>query len=102
MPGSVYHKIGVQVADWLSVVKECKINSSTKTISDMLAEVKLEDDEEMISFDVSSLYTNVPVMEAIDYCTELLYSGRYQLPPVDKETFKQLAQISSCNVLMLT
>ena len=37
MPGSVYHKIGNQVAEWLSVVKECQIIASTKSISDMLA-----------------------------------------------------------------
>ena len=68
----------------------------------MLDSVQLEEDEEMISFDVSSLYTNVPVMEAIDVCTNLLYSGNYELPPVDRETFVKLAQISSCNILMST
>ena len=102
MPGSTYHKIGDQVAEWLSTVKECQINSSTKTISDSLKDVQLEEDEEIISFDVSSLYTNVPVTEAIEVCADLLYSGRYKQPPVDKETFIQLAQTSSCNVLMST
>ena len=48
------------------------------------------------------MYTNVPVTEAIEVCTDLLYSGRYKQPPVDKETFIQLAQTSSCNVLMST
>ena len=102
MPGSSYHKIGLQVAEWLSVVPECQINSSSKTISDMLKNVELEEDTEMVSFDVSSLYTNVPVMEAIDTCTDLLYNSDHNKPPVDRETFKALAQISSCNVLMLT
>ena len=60
------------------------------------------DDDEVVSFDISSLYTNVTVQEAITYCTELLYSGRYQKPLVDKETFQQLVQICSCNVLMST
>ena len=68
----------------------------------MLNTVTLDTDEQLISFDVTSLYTNVPVTEAIDVCTELLYSGKYPVPPVDKETFRTLAQISSCNVLMLT
>ena len=71
-------------------------------ISDKLKDVQLEEDEELVSFDVSSLYTNVPVMEAIDVCTELLYDGNQAAPPVDKETFKILAQISSCNVIMST
>ena len=102
MPGSCYFKTAEQVAEWLSVVDECKINSSTQEISEMLKSVTLEPDEQLISFDVTSLYTNVPVMEAIDVCTDLLYSGKYQLPPVDKETFRTLAMMSSCNVLMLT
>ena len=86
MPGSSYHKIAVQVAEWLSVVKDCNINSSTKSISDSLRNIKLCEDEVLISFDVSSLYTNVPVYEAIDECTNLLYSGRYKKPPIDKAT----------------
>ena len=32
MPGSAYHKIGVQVGEWLSVVPEYQINTSNKQI----------------------------------------------------------------------
>ena len=102
IPGSSYYKIGKLVADWLSVVKECTIDSSTREISQKLKDIHLKDDEVMISFDVSSLYTNVPVMEAINDCADLLFSGKYRKPPVSKEVFIQLSIISSCNVLMLT
>jgi len=51
-----------------------------------------------VSFDVSSLYTNVPVTEAITICSDLLFSGRYKLPLVSKETFIKLAKIASCGV----
>ena len=102
MPGSAYHKIAVQVTEWLSVVDECKINSSTKSIADSLKSIKLDEDEVIVSFDVASLYTNVPVTEAIDVCSDLLFSGKYQLPPVNKPTFKKLLEIATCNVLMLT
>ena len=71
IPGSVYYKIALQV--WLSVVDECKINVSTKRISETLKEIKLEDDEELISFDVSSLYTNVPAQSKRQYRTVLSY-----------------------------
>ena len=101
MPGSSYYKIGKQVPDWLSVVEECCINSSTKSISESLNDIELENDEVLISFDVSSLYTNVPVREAINHCAELLFSGKYPKPPVSKEVFIELARISNCNVLML-
>ena len=103
MPGSVYHPIANVVTDWMKVVPECQINTSTKSVADSLKEVKLEEDEVIVSFDVSSLYTNVPVQEAIDTVADLLYSGEHQqLPPVDKATFKELLKLCTCNVLMKT
>ena len=83
MPGSAYHKIAVQIANWLKCVPECKINSSSKSICDKLKTVTLEKDEIVVSFDVSSLYTNVPVIEAIEYCADLLYvRPAEERPPV--------------------
>ena len=102
MPGSAYFNVARQVAYWLSNVPECQINSSTKSICDSLKEVHLEDDEELVSFDVVSLYTNVPVKEAIQIAADLLYNGTNTFPPIDKETFIKLAEISSCDVIMLT
>ena len=57
----------------------------------------------MISFDVMSMYTNVPVLQAIEVCMDMLY----KLPPenrpnIDRETFTTLAKIASCEVVMLT
>ena len=102
MPGSVYYKIGNEVSEWLSVVTECKINSSTKEIADSLPTIELDENKELISFDVVSLYTNVPLKEAIETCTDLLYSGRYPSPTVDRGTFKELVCLCSCDVIMLT
>ena len=102
MPGSAYHKVALKVAEWLSVVPECKINSSTKSISDTLKTVELTEDDEVVSFDVSSLYTKVPVMEAIEICTEHLYRHEQKHPPIDRNTFIILAKIASCDVLMST
>ena len=61
MPGSTYYNIAKKTADWLSVVPECKINTSSESISSWLNELKLPEGHEMISFDIVSLYTNVPV-----------------------------------------
>jgi len=100
MPGTAYHSIANQCTDWLSVVEECQIQSNTKLICDSLKTVELGEDEEIISFDLSSLYTNVPVIEAIEHCADLLYSGKYELPPVDKETFISLLKLGTCDVVM--
>ncbi|XP_057290128.1 uncharacterized protein LOC130612790 [Hydractinia symbiolongicarpus] len=102
MPGSAYYKIGNQVSKWLSVVKECNINSSTKEISDLLSQIQLNTNEELVSFDIKSLYTNVPLDEAINDCTELLFSDKYEQPPVDKETFKTLVSLCSRDVVLLS
>ena len=74
MPASSYHKIGEYVAECLSVVPQCNINASPKEICDAIKNVTLEQDEIMVSLDVVSLYTNVPVYEAIQVCEDLLYS----------------------------
>ena len=103
MPGSAYHEVALYVAECLSVVPQCKINASTKLISDRLKEVILEENEEVISFDVVSLYTNVPVLEALQVCTDMLYAlPTKDRPNVDKETFITLAKIASCEVVMST
>ena len=103
MPGSPYHAVAEYVADCLAKVPQCNINASTKEICDDIKNVTLESDEEMISFDVVSLYTNVPLIEAIEVCADLLYALPIdKLPSVDKETFIQLAKLASCNVLMST
>ena len=101
MPGSAYYKIAKEVTQWLSNVKECQIQCSTKLICDSLKDVQLEDNEKLVSFDVSSLYTNVPVEEAINTCADLLFNSSARLP-VDKDTFITLAKLASCNVVMST
>ena len=102
MPGSAYHLIANQVAEWLSTVPECQINSSTKEISEKVSSIQLAENEELVSFDVTSLYTNVPVMESIEICADLLFRDSSKAPPIDKDTFVQLAKIASCNVVMST
>ena len=100
MPGSAYYNVAKQVAIWLSHVPECKINCSTEEVCNKLSSVKLEADEELVSFDVVSLYTNVPVLESINVCADLLFK-KLEIP-VDKATFIELAKIASCDVMMLT
>ena len=87
MPGSAYHQIANQVAEWLSTVPECQINSSTKEISDKLNSIRLAENEELVSFDVSSLYTKVPIIESINICADLLFRDSVKTPPIDKRLY---------------
>ena len=62
----------------------------------------LDPDEVVLSFDVSSLYTNVPVNEAIEETADHLYSGDFPTPPFSKETFITLTKLSTTNVILST
>lgn len=74
MPGSPYHIVANQVSEWLKVVKECNINASTKSVVETISNIKLSPEAEIYSFDVVSLYTNVPVREAIEVCVQKCYT----------------------------
>ena len=62
----------------------------------------LQDDEEFVSYDVESLFTNVPVRETVDYIMDKIYKEE-KLPIIaTKLTFKRLLQkLLTENIFML-
>ena len=102
MPGLPYYKLATKITEWLSVLSESRINSSTKHVVEDIKGLVLEEDEILISYDVQSLYTHVPADEAIQDAAELLYDGSHEEPPVDKATFIRLCSLCTKNVLMST
>ena len=66
-----------------------------------LASIQLDEDDRLISLDVTSLFTNVPVEESIQLCANLLYESD-KVPPVDKETFITMMPMACVNVLLST
>ena len=45
MPAFAYHNIAKQIAKWLSIVPEAKMNSLSKQILDQVKTIQLDDDE---------------------------------------------------------
>ena len=88
------------MAFWLSLIPECGINSSTQKVPAQLPSIQLEEDECLVSFDVVSLYTNVPVKESIQVCADLLFNQITM--SIDKETFVTLAELACCDVVIST
>ena len=60
-------------------------------------------DQVMVSFDVDSLYTNVPVKEAIDIALDLLYKDKKKdnsavNVPINRTQMKHLLELAVCNI----
>jgi len=77
MTGSPYYNISETVTKWLSFVAESKSQCSSQKIANQLKDIELEDGEELVSFDVVSLYTNVLVLETINEAADRLYCGEF-------------------------
>ena len=88
------------MSKWFDKIEEAKIETSTINIKRDLMEVSLEEDEVIVSLDVKSLYTIVPVLESVDLAADILYKSE-ELPPVDKETFKDLMRMAVTNVYFM-
>ena len=78
---------------------DANINTKVKDVQTALSALHLEDDEEIVSLDVESLFTNVPVHETISFAADLLYSDENYTPDIDKETFVTLLKMVSVNVM---
>ena len=101
MPGSLYYKLAEKATEWFSVISESKINCSSRKTVDNLRNISFDHDEVVISFDITPLHTNV-LTTAIFEAPEKLYSRKFAMPPVGKETFIILAELATTNAVMFT
>jgi len=64
---------------------------STSDFLDKINSFSLTGDEFMVSYDVVSLFTNVPLKETVDIVTNLVYGeNSISTPPFDKTVFRKL------------
>ena len=104
MPGSSYHALSIQLAKWLQLLPEANINTNSAHANKTLSEISLEKNECLVSLDVESLFTNVPVVEAIGRASDMLFDraidwAEGKQPPFNKETFKELLMLACTNTL---
>ena len=95
LAGSAQHELARWLAEQLQPVLDC---FSSHCVQDYFAfcdilrqQDKLGDSAFMCSFDVKSLFTNVPLDETITICLNTLYRSEDTLPPsMDEQLFKKL------------
>ena len=86
---------------FVPILKEYTINEYTIKDSFTFAEEVTEQNAElfMVSFDVESLFTNIPLDETINICVDRLYSRKKKVRGLLKRHFKELLTLatkSSC------
>ena len=101
MTGSSLHELGKWLASLLQHVLE---RFSPHSISDSFTFAKtmqnldIDPNVFMCSFDVSSLFTNVPLDETIKICSEALYDQSNSRPVIPKDVFVELMKSATFSV----
>ena len=101
MIGSSHHKIGKWLAGLLQPVLErfssyylSDLSTFAKTMQNLVIDLNVF----MCSFDVSSLFTNVPLDETIKICSEALYDQSDSQPLIPKDVFVELMKSATSSV----
>ena len=97
LPGSCYENLTEELSKLFDKVPSAGIETNTEKIKAALQSISLDDDEVLVSLDVVSLYTNVPVKESIEIAAEILYSLDEE-PPFDRRTFTTLMEMAVTDI----
>ena len=87
-----------KIAKFLLPILSClTINEFTVKYSFSFAEEIFEQDSNFYlgSLDVDSLFTNIPLEETINICTELIYDQNDSIEGLNKSVFKELLSLGT-------
>ena len=88
--GSPFYNLNKYIANILKTYVKHENNNAknSTTFSNYIRNVPIEDDEIMVSFDVTSLYTNIPIIDALNIIKDYVHSddqfARKSAIPQDK------------------
>ena len=83
--GTCYYKTGKVIAEYLKpLTKNEFVITNTQQFPSMLNNVPLSEDEEDVSYDVESLFTNITIKETINFICDEIYN-RKKLKPICKQ-----------------
>ena len=89
--GTCYYKTGKVISNYLKPLTKNKfVINNTQDFPAMLNNVPISEDEEDVSFDVESLFTNIPIKDTIDFICEEIYVHKKLEPICNKSIFKKL------------
>ena len=101
MTGSAQH----QLAQWLTSVIDPVLSlystyciSDSFTFADKVKTFNFPPSVFLCSYDVCSLFTDVPLAETIEICADALYDGELTPPPFPRAVFVELMQTATSSV----
>ena len=97
IPGSSYENLNRFLTPFFQKLPGANIETNTQDATKALESLTLEYDEQIVSLDVKSLYTNVPVGEAIEIALRELYSSNLA-PDIPRSAIKCLLKLAVTNV----
>ena len=101
MTGSSHHELGKWMAGLLQPVLErfsSHCISDSFTFAKTMQNLDIDPNVFMCSFDVSSLFTNVPFDKTIKICSEALYDQFDSQPVIPKDVFVELIKSATSSV----
>ena len=101
MTGSSHHELGKWLAGLLQPVLErfsSHCISDSFTFAKTMQNLDIDPNVFMCSFDVSSLFTNVPLDETTKICSEALYDQPNSRPVIPKDVFVELMKSATSSV----
>ena len=97
IPVSKYENLNKLLAPFFENLPGANIESNSNDARAALEATKLDEDELLVSLDVKSLYTNVPVEEAIEIALKDLYSSD-KVPEIPRSAMKSLLRPAVANI----
>ena len=97
--GTATYKLSKHLAQLLSPLTKSEYSvDSTKHFIDQLRDLSISSDEELVSFDVSSLFTNVPLDETINIILDRIYVRKEIDTKIKRKDMKKLLDLCTKNV----
>ena len=97
LPGSSYDNLNKTLAKYFDEIEGENIETNTQVAREILEKTELASDESLISLDVKSLYTNVPLKEAVETALKRLYE-QVNPPETTRKTMKKLLNLAVSKV----
>ena len=97
LPGSSYDNLNKTLAKYFDEIEGANIKANTQMAREILEKTELDSDESIISLDVKSLYTNVPLKEAVEIALRRL-NEQVNPPETSLETIKKLLNLAVSKV----